>query len=156
MLMIGLLPMVSGCTRQGATTPEQTLEQYIRIGLDAKGPGDKAKLLELTIGEAHEELGKMKDKEFNDIFVEKKLRYLGYKARDLRQENSGEVSLIYELSYEEQDAAGAAIVTNRKIAYLAKDDEGRWKIKGTKNVKSFVERKDALEVLGESAPASAK
>jgi hypothetical protein len=150
-MFVFTLCLFSGCTKNSNDTPEKVLDSYIQIGLNAQKDSDREKMLSLTTGEAKEELEKMSPVEFKSVFLDKKLKFIGYKTKDLRQENSGEISLIYELSYEEKDAAGAAIVTNRKIAYFSKADNGEWKIKATKNVRSVVERKEALEVLGGGA-----
>ena len=62
-------------------------------------------------------------------------------------ENTGDVSLVYELEYKKGGEGDQTVYTNKKIAYLTQDKEKNdWKIKATKNLKSFVERKDDLVV----------
>jgi hypothetical protein len=56
---------------------------------------------------------------------------------------------VYELSYKEGQPANATVHTNKKIAYLTRDG-AVWKIKATKNMKSFIERKEDLVITPET------
>ncbi|MGZ6468252.1 MAG: hypothetical protein ACXWQJ_13225, partial [Bdellovibrionota bacterium] len=79
--------------------------------------------------------------------MDTKLQFVSLKAKDRRETDSGEVSLVYELNY--QDRTGTVpptVHTNKKIAYLMKDEKGDWKIKATKNMKSFIEKKEDLVI----------
>lgn len=149
--------LLGSCTKKMPDSPAGVLEQYIQVAMNAKSLQDKDKLMELTMGSAHDDLEKMTPEQFEQGFISSQLHITGFKTKDLRQENSGDVSLVYELDFQEKGGAGGvADMNNKKIAYLSKDDAGHWKIKETKNVKSFVEKKDALEVLDGGVAPSAK
>lgn len=144
--IVTLFFSISCNKKSGVETPTSAMENYINIAMGAKSSADREKLLELTTGEAHEELKRMTDKEFVDQYVNSQFHFLGFKTKDLREENDGALSLVYELSYETKGAPNPATLTNKKVAYLVKDEQGHWKIKSTKNIKSLVEKKDALEI----------
>jgi ketosteroid isomerase-like protein len=151
-VVIGLLCVA--CTKRGAEQPATAVEEYIKVAMNAKSASDKQALYAYTTGEARAELEKMSDKDFDEQFVQRKMSFKSFKAKDLREEAGGGVSLVYELAFLEKTADGSAEITNRKIAYLQKDSDGHWKITSTKNVKSFIEREDALEV-SPSTPGAA-
>jgi hypothetical protein len=148
--MVGLsvAAVLVGCTKgPKADTPEGALEKYVTAAFDAKSIGDRQKLIELSTGDALVYIERMSDDEFKKHFIDSKLRFVSMKAKDRRVENTGDVSLVYELEYKEGDPASTTVHTNKKIAYLTQDKEkNEWKIKATKNLKSFVERKDDLVV----------
>lgn len=149
-LMVGLslAALAFGCTKgQKADTPEGALEKYVTAAFDAKRPSDRKKLIELSTGDALIFIEQMSDENFKKHFIDSNLRFVSMKAKDKRVENTGDVSLVYELEYKEGDSGKQVIHTNKKIAYLTHDNEkNEWKIKSTKNLKSFVERKDDLVV----------
>jgi hypothetical protein len=142
------LAMVAGCTKkQTPDTPEKALEQYVSAAFSAKNTGDRQKLVDLSAGDALAYISSMDNETFQKHFVDSKLEMVNMKTRDLRQENSGDVSLVYELSYREGKDPTRVVHTNKKIAYLTQDKTtNHWKIKATKNLKSFVERKEDLVV----------
>jgi hypothetical protein len=145
---MGLAALIAGCTKAPkADTPEGALEKYVTAAFDAKSPGDRQKLIDLSAGDALVFIERMSDEEFKKHFIDSKLRFVSMKAKDRREENTGDVSLVYELEYKEGDLANPTIHTNKKIAYLTHDKEtNEWKIKATKNLKSFIERKEDLVV----------
>lgn len=147
-LSLSLALLANGCTKgPKADTPEGALEKYVTAAFDAKSLGDREKLKELSTGDALVFLERMSDDDFKKHFIDSKLRFVSMKAKDRRVEVSGDVSLVYELEYKEGDIATPTIHTNKKIAYLTHDNEkNEWKIKATKNLKSFIERKDDLVV----------
>lgn len=146
--------LLTGCHRKPVlpNTPEGTLEKYIAAAFEVRGPADRKQLLDLSTGEAYTFLEKMSDENFKTQFVDSKLKFVSVKAKDLREETGGDVSLVYELVY--QDSAGAAPTThtNKKIAYLSRAENGDWKIKATKNIKTFLEKKEDLVITPEMAP----
>lgn len=148
MVGVGLVAMLAGCTKgPKADTPEGALEKYVTAAFDAKSPDDRQKLIDLSTGDALVYIERMSPEEFKKHFIDSKLRFVSMKAKDRRVENTGDVSLVYELEYKEGDVASTTVHTNKKIAYLTHDKEkNEWKIKATKNLKSFVERKDDLVV----------
>ena len=155
--LIGLLGL-GACTKSPQlNTPEGVLEEYVKRAFSAKSIEDGKKLLELSTGEAKNWLSSLNEEEFKKQFVQNSMVFLSLKMKDRRQDQGGDVSLVYELSF--RDGRGpepltpkggmtpsSAIYTVKKIAYLTRDGEA-WKIKATKNVKSFVERKEDLEIL---------
>lgn len=148
-LLLALAMLASACTKtpERPTTPEAALELYVKAAFSARTEADRQKLLELSVSDARAHLEQMSPEEFKQRFAENDMQLISMKARDLREEKSGDVSLVYEIAFKEGKAGGAASYMNKKIAYLTKDDKGDWKIKATKNVKSYVERKDDLEIL---------
>jgi len=137
----------SSCTKsQKADTPERALEKYVSTAFKVRSVEDRQKLMALSAGDALTFLRGMDDETFRRHFIDAKLEMVSMKTKDLRQEISGDVSLVYKLSYRES-GAGKALHTNKKIAYLTHDQEqGEWRIKATKNMKSFIEMKDDLVV----------
>jgi hypothetical protein len=146
-VILGLSLVLSACTKEPkADTPEGALEKYVVAAFNAKSPADRNKLIELSAGDALVYIESMTDEEFKKHFLDSNLRFVSMKAKDRRVENSGDVSLVYELEYKEGDQ-GQTVHTNKKIAYLTHDKEkNEWKIKATKNLKSYIERKDDLVV----------
>lgn len=145
-LFLGIA-LASSCTKsQKADTPERALEKYVSAAFNVRSVEDRQKLLNLSAGDALTFLQRMDDETFRKHFIDAKLEMVSMKTKDLRQEVSGDVSLVYELSYRES-GVGKALHTNKKIAYLTHDQEqGEWRIKATKNMKTFIEMKDDLVV----------
>ncbi|HEY8279996.1 MAG TPA: hypothetical protein VIH99_10245 [Bdellovibrionota bacterium] len=148
MFVFVLLPF-GACTKQESkpTTPEGALERYVTTAFSAKSADSRQSLLDLSTGDAKAWLESMSADDFKKQFVDNSMVLQNLKTKDLREEKSGDVSLVYELAFRDGKTPNAAAYTNKKIAYLTKDEKGDWKIKATKNVKSFIERKDALEIL---------
>jgi hypothetical protein len=141
------------CTKKTPNSPTGVLEEYIRIAMNAKSVADKDKMMEHTMGPALDDLQNMTAEKFEEQFIKSNLKFTSFTTKDLREENSGDVSVVYELNYQQSVVTGDSTeMSNKKIAFLGKNENGVWKIKETKNVKSFVDKKDALEVLG--APLS--
>lgn len=150
-----------GCTKSGpkADTPEGALHSYVVTAFEARSVADKQKLLGLSTGEAKAYLEQMGEADFKRQFLDSKLQFVSMKARDLRQETGGDVSLVYDLNYKDTRDGSTTVHTNKKIAYLTQAEPGHWKIKGTKNVKTFVERKEDLVItpdITDQQPAPAK
>jgi hypothetical protein len=137
------------CTRgPKADTPEGAVAKYVNTVFSADSVDDKAALRELSTGEALAYLDALSDEDFKKTFIDSKMEFVSMKTKDVRRENTGDVSLVYELSFREGGKEeGRVVHTNKKIAYLTQDPESKeWKIKASKNLKSFYERKDDLEV----------
>lgn len=142
-----------GCTKAPPRpeTPEGALQQYVTAAFNAKNVEDRKKLMDLSTGDALYFIQNMSDEDFKRHFIDSNLQFVNMKARDLRQETTGDVSLVYELSYREGKTGSQTVHTNKKIAYLTHDKEANtWKIKATKNMKSFVERKEDLVITPET------
>lgn len=149
--------LATACTKKTPDSPVAVLEQYVSIATNAKSVDDKAKLVDLTTGTAKEDLLRMTEQDFTHQFIDLHYKMNSFKAKDLREENSGDVSVVYELDFEEHGVpGGGSEITSKKIAYLGKDESGHWKIKETKNVKSFIEKKDSVEILEASPPPATK
>jgi hypothetical protein len=161
---VASLLALAACTKSGpkADSPEAALEAYVHTAFNAKSVDDGKKLLELSTGEAQEWLSSLSQEAFKKQFVDNHMVLESLKTKDKVQEQNGDVSLVYELAFKDgrgpeplttDDKAAKmtpspAVYTVKKIAYLTKDKESNtWKIRATKNIKSFVERKDALEIL---------
>jgi hypothetical protein len=143
------ITVLTACTKKMPDSPIGVLELYISTVTGAKSADDKNKLLGLTTGTARADLEKMSNEDFTKQFIDVRYKVNSFKTKDFRQENSGDVSVVYELEFEEHgQPGGESQITNKKIAYLSKDEAGQWKIKETKNVKSFLEKKDDVEILG--------
>lgn len=151
-LLMGLT--LAGCTKKSSppNTPEGALEKYVTTAFSVKSAGDREQLLALSAGEALEHLKKMSEENFQKQFVDSKLRFVSMKTRDLRQEDNGDVSLVYELSFQDTAGGTSASHTNKKLAFLTKDETGEWKIRATKNVKTTIERKEDLVITPETSP----
>lgn len=156
-VLVIALAMV-GCTKKfKADTPEGALEKYVKAAFEAKEPSDKTKLLELSAGDALAYLETMTDDTFKKHFIDSQLEFVSMKTKDVRQENNGDVSLVYELSFKEGKEPTAAVHTNKKIAYLKFDDEAKsWKIKATKNLRNVIEMKQDLVITPETTDKKAE
>lgn len=141
--------VLHSCTKtQKADSPEAALSSYVTTALGAKSLADKKKMTELSTGEALAYMNAMSDEDFKKRFLDSKMEFVNMKTKDLRQENNGDVSLVYELSFKEGKPGTGMVQTNKKIAYLTKEGDA-WKIKATKNLKSFVEIKEELTITPE-------
>ncbi len=135
--------VMAGCTKSANDkTPEGALQSYVNAAFSVKNPADKEKLLNLSTGEAHDQLQNMSDDNFMASFG-KGIRLVNLKTKDRRGETDGGVSLVYELSYD--DGSGKGAITHKKIAYLTPTEEG-WRIRGTKNIKEVVEQNDPMVI----------
>lgn len=141
----------SACTKAPmANTPEAVLDRYVSSAFNAKNIEDKKKLLDLTTGDALAHLEKMKDDDFKKQFLEANLALVSMKVKDIRQDNEGGVSMVYELSFKDGKAGNSVVHTNKKVAYLNRNQAGDWKIRATQNVKSFIEKKEDLVITPET------
>lgn len=151
----------AACTKDipAPTSPEATLERYVKLAFSAKNVEVKAELLKLSDGDAKMWLDSLSDEDFRKQFVENKMQFHSMKTRDKIEDKNGDVSLVYELEF--KDGTGpspidpqrpktmtpsSAVYSTKKIAYLRKVEGGEWRIKATKNVKTFIERKEDLAV----------
>lgn len=78
------------------------------------------------------------------------MRLVSLKVKDIRQDNEGGVSMVYEISFQDGKSGSAFVHTNKKVAYLNKIENGDWKIRATQNVKSFIEKKEDLVITPET------
>jgi hypothetical protein len=145
LLVVALL--ISGCTKSPkGETPEAALHQYVQAAFTAKTQADREKLKALSTGEALFYLEEMSEEDFKRQFLDSKLEFVNLRARDLRQEEGGGVSLMYELEYRNSQDNSRALYSNKKIAYLVREESGPWKIRATKNIKTFIEKKEDLVI----------
>jgi hypothetical protein len=159
LVALGLLGFAA-CTKDlpAPTSPEAALERYVKTAFSAKSVEAKEALLELSEGDAKMWLESLSDDEFKKQFVENQMQFVGLRTRDKIQDKTGDVSLVYELEFKDGrgpkplDQSNPQVVTpssaaysTKKIAYLTNTDKG-WKVKATKNVKTFIERKEDLAV----------
>jgi len=152
---VAALLTFAACTKEAPpTSPEGALERYVKIAFNAKSDKDQKALYDMSEDDAKVWLGSMNEETFKKQFIENKMQLVSFKTSDKRENKDGGVSLIYELVFKDGKGPApltpgsepsAATYTNKKIAYL-KQVDGNWKITATKNVKTFIERKDALEV----------
>lgn len=143
--------LFSSCTKTPkAESPEGALQRYVQVAFNAKSYADKQKLAELSTGEALEYLNHMNESDFKMQFLDSNLRLVSVKAKDKRQESGGDVSLVYELEYKDGKSENLTTYSNKKIAYLTQGADGFWKIKSTKNIKTFIEKKDDLIITPDS------
>lgn len=160
-LVVMALLGFAACTKDmpAPTSPEATLERYVKLAFAAKSKEVRGDLLKLTDGDAKMWLESLSDEDFQKQFVDNQMQFLSLKTRDKREDKNGDVSLVYELEF--KDGKGpkpldpnepqamtpsAAVYSTKKIAFLTKTKEGEWRVKATKNVKTFIERKDDLAV----------
>jgi hypothetical protein len=147
--------MMGACTKESQpTSPEAALDRYVKTAFGAKNAADQKILFEMSDGDAADWLASMSKELFQKQFIENQMQLVSMKTSEKREEKDDRVSIVYELVFKDgktsspmapDSAASPATYTNKKIAYLKKMD-GAWKITATKNVKTFIDRKDALEV----------
>ncbi len=155
-LAITTLLAFGACTKSaGPNSPEETLKQYVDTAFSAKSQDARTALLKMSDGDAKVWLESMTEEVFKKHFIDNNMQLVSMKTSDKREDKDGAVSLVYELVFKDGKGPApltpgtepsAATYTNKKIAYLKKGEGGAWKVTATKNVKTFIERKDALEV----------
>jgi len=150
-VLVSLLVGAGACTKSAphGETPEAALEAYVKTAFSISKVEDAQALLNLSTGDAKEWLASMSKEKFEEQFVKNKMTLQSLSMKDVRHEQNGDVSLVYEIAFKDGNPdgkpTGPSVFTNKKIAYLTKEGN-EWKIKATKNVKSYIERKDALEI----------
>lgn len=158
-VVVAILIAFTACTKSppAPTSPEAALDIYVKTAFNAKELSARESLLALSAGDAEIWLSSLSDDEFKKQFVDNKMQFVSLRTRDKIEDKNGDVSLVYELEF--KDGRGpvpldggkvmtpsAASYSTKKIAYLTKGQDGGWKIKATKNVKTFIERKEDLAV----------
>lgn len=144
--LLGFALLGSACTpKKKPESPEAVLQAYVTTAINAKSGADKERLYEFTTGKALERLQAMPEEEFVNSLVKPEYKFVHFSTRDLREEKEGSMSLVYEIVYDTKSGDQGAKITSRKIAYMKKDN-GVWKIEDTRNIKSFVEVKEGLNV----------
>ncbi len=154
---IALCFLLSACDKSPkADTPEGALQKYVEVAFSARSVSDKQKLEALSTEEALAFLQKMDEEDFKRQFLEPSLSLVNIKMKDKHTEGSGDVSLVYEIEFKSRNKDNkTTVMSNKKIAYL-KQDQGSWKIKSTKNMKTFIEQKEDLVVSAEPPPQEQK
>ena len=149
-IVLAIACLATACTKAPRNeSPEATLQEYVTVAFEARNADARKKLLALSTGEAKEFLERLSDADFKRQFVDAGLKFISLKTKDLRQDEKGDVSLVSELNYKDARPDSLTEHTNKKIAYLTKE-AGGWKIRATKNMKSFIERKEDLVVTPET------
>lgn len=158
--VIALLAL-GACTRDsGPKSPEAALERYVKTAFSARSAEDHKALSDMSDGDAKEWLDAMSVEVFEKQFIKNNMQLVSLKTSEKREEAADRVSLVYELVFKDgkvespitdpdkapKNATSPATYTNKKIAYLKQMGDGTWKITATKNVKTYIERKEALEV----------
>lgn len=137
----------AACTKSNSgLSPEEVLETYVKIAINAKTEKDKTSLEEYLTGEALTKLKLMTKDEFIEKLVKPEYKFVKFSTRDSREESNGGVSLVYELTFENKTGDSTAKIISRKIAYFKRGRDNGWKISDTRNVKSFVEMKEGLDI----------
>jgi hypothetical protein len=137
--------VLSACTKKAQdNTPEGALDAYVTAAFSAKTAEDKKTLVNLSTGDALAYISQMTDEEFKRVFLDSGLKLQTFKAKDITTDTNGDVSLVYDLAFKAGKPMVDTVHTAKKVAYLTNKDGGVWKIKATKNVKTFIERKDDL------------
>ena len=146
-IILAIILVSQGCEKKNkANTPEQVLDSYVHAAFSANSVADKQKLVDLSTADAQDLLKKMTEIEFKNEFLDKHLTLVSLVTKDVRREDPKNISLVYELTYKEGTGDKSAAMTNKKIAYLTQIENGEWRIKATKNIKSFIEEKEGLVV----------
>ena len=143
-----LLALVACERHPKIDSPEAVLNRYVSTAFQARSLSDKKDLMSFSVGPALEQLKSMNDEEFRKNFIDSGLSLVSLKTKDLRQESDGDVSLVYELDYKDHRDGKNTVNSMRKIAFLT-HDKGEWKIKSTRGIKTFVERKEDLVITPE-------
>ncbi len=139
-------------TKEEGMSPKEVLETYVRVALNAKSEKDKTSLEVYLTGKALAGLKMMTQKDFREKLVKPEFKFMRFLARDQRQEENGNISLVYELTFENKSNGNKAKLVNRKIAYFKQTDDSAWKIYETRNMKSFIEMEKALDVMNFKYP----
>jgi hypothetical protein len=129
----------TACTSNtGDQTPVKTLENYVQTSFNVKGVEDKAKMVDMLIGDTKQRLQVWSDEQFLKAFVETKKKFGALKILENRKVNDQEVALTYELSFREGEKEKEAKITQRKLCMLVLVD-GSWKIKEVRSQRESIE-----------------
>src|SRR5688572_27134334 len=122
------LLFAGACTKQASrpNTPEAALELYVTTAFAAKSADARQALLDLSTGDAKAWLETMSPEDFKKQFVDNSMVFQSLKSKDKREDKDGGVSLVYELAFKDGVTPNAAAYTNKKIAFLTKDEKGDW------------------------------
>jgi hypothetical protein len=119
-----LILFFSACDKSPKSdTPEGVLERYVQTAFGARGITDKKKLEDLSTGEALGFIQRMNEEDFRKQFIDSQLSLVSLKLKDLRKEQEGDVSLVYEIVFKAGRGANVVVQSNKKIAFLTKDPD---------------------------------
>jgi len=119
-------------------TPTKVLESYIQISFNAKSLDDKKKMEDLLTGDTRTRLEAWSDEQFLKAFVETEKKFKGLKVLESKKVSDDEVALTYELSYLEGPKDKSALVTQRKLCSIVRQDSA-WKIKEVRSIRESIE-----------------
>lgn len=145
-LVCVVLPMMGGCKKKAPTSdPKQTLSTYVDRSFKVNDPKDRDQLLELMTGDLRNRFGSWSDEQFKQGFIDNKRKYVKLSFRDQKQISANQISLTYELTYDDLTRQPATRVTTRRIATMQLSEKG-WLIAEVKNIKELIEYQNELSI----------
>lgn len=145
----GLFALIaaSGCERGTVSSadPKGRLQDYITRTFNVKGAEDRQELLGFLSGDARTRLSAWSDDQFRQAFIDSKRKFLKLAFREVKTVSPTEVSITYELVYNDKIRETEAKVTNKKLAQMTLVD-GKWLIGDVKNIKELVEYQNEMSL----------
>ena len=127
------------------STPGKVLEKYIQISFHATGVEDKKKLEELLTGETRDRLRSWSEESFAREFLQSGKKFQGLRILDTKRIQETEMALTYELSFEEGPKDRPALITQKKLCTVVRE-EGGWRIKEVRSLRESIEFEKELSL----------
>jgi hypothetical protein len=121
------------------------LADYISKSFAVRSPEDRSQLLAYLTGESKNRLSAWSDEQFRQAFVDSKRQFLKLLVREMKPVSPKEMSITYELMYNDQGRGHNAKVTNKKLCTMVLQD-GKWLISDVRNIKELVEYQNEMSL----------
>ena len=144
-----ILSVLVSCS-QSNESPENlatnVLRSYVDTFFKVKSIGDIQNLTKLTSTSLKDELLKIDQKMFDEIFVKSQLEFKGFKIRDRRQVGENRYSFIYEIQMVSM-RGGRHTEINKKIAFVTKDGANNWTLAEVRNINSTISYSNEMSIV---------
>lgn len=119
------------------------LSNYISKTFQVQKIEDRTTLESFLTGEAKQRMVSWDDEQFLRAFLDSKRKFEKLAFKEVQRINDQEVAITYELTYLDKNAKKDIRMTNKKMAYLTRENDV-WYIKDVKNIKLLVEYQDEM------------
>ncbi len=146
-ILLGLLLAGIGCTKAPVLSPEPVdiLKAYIDKSFNIRNTEDRKTLEGYLTGDVKKRLEAWSDEQFKKAFVGSKRKFAKMAIKETQSVSPSEVTITYEIAYQDEGEQHRARVTNKKMSYLQKMADG-WKIREVKNLKELIEYQDEMSL----------
>lgn len=147
LFLIAFVLIFNACTKSSKNLqPEQILDAYVKVAMNARSLSDKKDLITYTTGEVKKQLEEMTNTQFQKEFLDKKFKLINLRTKDIRKKSEEELNLVYNVTFEKTDNEEVTKITQKKLAFFRKIKEEGWKIEKIKTIKTFLKSDDPLDV----------